>query len=277
MKTQIVALRKLLKKITNPQKNDQELERDAAEYLIISQPNSGRTWLRVMIGNIFKELSGLKNIDPENISYFAELDQNLPYIKAVHERFKSPADYEGKKVILLVRDPRDAVISNYYLKIKRDKDPRCLNKSLSEFIREWLYIDDFLELCNAWKQYKNVPKAFLLLHYEDLRKNTHNELKRLTDFLGLSVADVVISNAISRASFENMRQKEISGKSSNIMDLKNPEEHLKTRKAKLGNYKDKLLPEDIKFIEKKLNQELDPSYGYNYFTDLEEVKSSEGE
>lgn len=268
MKTKIVAFRKLLKKITNPQKNDQELERDAAEYLIISQPNSGRTWLRVMIGNIFQELSGLKSIDPENISYFAELDRNLPYIKAVHERFKSPEDYEEKKVILLVRDPRDAVISNYYLKIKRDKNPKCLNKSLPEFIREWPYIDDFIQLCNTWKQYKNVPKAFLLLRYEDLRKDTHNELKRLTDFLGLSVADVVISNAISRASFENMRQKEIARKSSDTMDLKISEEHLKTRKAKLESYKEELSPEDIKFIDNKLNRELDPSYGYNYFTNL---------
>lgn len=267
MKTKIIAIKKRLQQIINPNTNDQERERNAAEYLIISQPNSGRTWLRVLLGNVLQDLSGLKHINPENISYFAELDSKLPYIKAVHERFKRPEDYENKKVILLVRDPRDAVISNYFLRTKRGKNPKWIDKSLSEFIREGAYIDDFIALCNAWTKYRDVPKAFLLLRYEDNRDNINRELKKVTDFLGLQVKDSAIDDAVNRASFENMRKMELKKKSQKIKDGEElKEESLKTRKGKVGSYQEKLSSEDIEFIENKLERELDPSYGYNYLT-----------
>lgn len=267
MKTKIIALKKRLQKIIEPNTNDQERERKAAEYLIISQPNSGRTWLRVLLGNILQELSGLKDIHLENLSYFAELDPKLPYIKAVHERFQRPEDYENKKVILLVRDPRDAVISNYFLRTKRGKNPRWIDKSLSEFIREGAYIDDFIALCNAWKKYRDVPKGFLLLRYEDNRENIHRELKKVTYFLGLQVSDTEIDEAVSRSSFENMRKMELKRKSLKIQDEEElKEESLKTRKGKVGSYQEMLSSEDLEFIENKLQQQLDKSYGYNYVT-----------
>ncbi|MGI0497494.1 sulfotransferase domain-containing protein [Limnospira platensis CENA597] len=266
MKTKILALKKRIQAIIDPHKSNEERERDAAEYLIISQPNSGRNWLRVMIGNVFQSLSGLKNIDPENISYFAELSPKIPYVKAVHERFKNPEDYRDKNIILLVRDPRDAVISNYFLKTKRDKSPKWIPKSLSEFIREGYYLDDFIALCNAWKGYHDLPKSFLLLRYEDIRQDTQRELTKVMKFLDVQVSDSLIQEAVKRASFEQMREKETQSKLPNETNPNIDQESLKVREAKVGGYQDKISPEDIDFIEKKLAQELDPSYGYNYFT-----------
>lgn len=268
MKTKIIALKKRLQAILYPHQSQEARQRAAAEYLIISQPNSGRTWLRVMIGNIFQELSGWNNIDSHNISYFAELSPKLPYIKAVHERFKNPADYQNKKIILLVRDPRDSVISNYFLKIHRDKDKKWLGKSLSEFIRESSYIDDFIDLCNAWKKYRDIPKAFLLLQYEKNKINTEQELKKVTNFLGLQVGSSSIQKAVNLASFENMRDKEINRISQNQQTQDINQASLKMRKGKVSNYQDRLSSEDIEFIENKLHHQLDPSYGYNYFSPM---------
>ena len=130
-----------------------------------------------------------------------------------------------------------------------------------------------IELYNFWIEHRDIPQDFLILRYEDLVENTSREIKRVTDFLGLSISDEQIAKAVEFASLENMKKRVTGGNQSGMKAKKDvgtgkgkPGAAHKIGKGKVGYYKEELAAEDIAFIEQQLHEKLDPEYGYNYFT-----------
>jgi len=252
---------------TGKERHQRELSN--AEYLLISLPNCGRTWLRLMIGRSLQAGFGITDkINHFDLYAFSELNSTIPAIKPIHERFKQAEDYKYRKVILLVRDPRDVLVSRYFGGIKSGKLSEENAGNVSEYIlKTGGHIEDYITFYNAWKQYRDVPRSFLLVRYEDMKENTHRELRRVIDFLGLQISNEILDNAVGYASFDNMRKMEQEGSYNiRVFQKKNNAEGYKTREGKAGNYKKHLDLEAIAFIEKELNDRLDPDYGYNYFS-----------
>ena len=262
MNPKFLVLKKRIQALLNPNKNEYQREREAARYIMISRPTSGRTWLRVMIGRVFQEISGLKTINPQNLYYLSELNSALPSIKPVHELFifKNQEDYRNKKVILLTRDPRDALVSNWHKKQKINKQWKA--SSLSDFLRNSDYLDKMIELYNFWIENRDVPEDFLRVRYEDMVGNPGGELKRVMNFLGLQVSERAIAAAVEYASLDNMKKLVAGGdkQPGKVGEL------YKIRQGKTGTYKEKLSTEDLAFIEQQLQERLHPSYEYNYLT-----------
>lgn len=118
---------------------------DADENIVyfVSFPKSGRTWLQLMMARIYSDLTG------HNVELFLGSDKDLlrnkvkpyPFLRVGHGYQNagiSQGDdfpqgyYTGKKVILMVRDPRDVVVSHYY---HEKYHYNCFDGSISEFIR----------------------------------------------------------------------------------------------------------------------------------------------
>ena len=240
-----------------------------AEYLLISLPNCGRTWLRLMMGRSLQAEFGITDrINPFDLYAFSELNSTIPTIKPIHQRFQQAEYYKYRKVILLVRDPRDVLVSRYFGGIKSGKISEEEAGNVSEYIiKTGGHLEEHIKFYNAWKKYRDVPRGFLLIRYEDMKENTCGELRRVIDFLGLQISNEIIYNAVGSASFDNMKKME----QENTYNIKvfqntNNAEVYKTREGKAGNYKKHLDSEAIAFIEKELNDRLDPDYGYNYFS-----------
>ncbi|NEP00120.1 MAG: sulfotransferase domain-containing protein [Symploca sp. SIO2E9] len=231
-------------------------ERKSAEYLLISLPNCGRTWLRIMMGKAMQLAYDIQEIQLTKLYDFSELNNHLPAIKVIHERYEQFGSYENKKVILLVRDPRDAIISRYFS--DRNKQDTL---SLSDFIWQTHLVDDCIDFYNTWLKNRHVPKAFLLVFYENLKRDPIQELKRVINFIGLKINDKIIKEAVNYASFENMRKMELEGKiaSGQKKDLNDPET-LKVRKGKVGGYRDYLSAEEVQALDRKISENLDPFY-----------------
>ena len=245
-------------------------ERMNAECLLISLPNCGRTWLRLMIGRSLQEEFGITDkINPFNLYIYSEINSTIPSIKPIHEQWKRAADYWYRRVILLVRDPRDVLVSRYFGSLKAGKLSTDKVGDVSEYIlKTGGYLKEYITFYNAWKQYRNVPRSLLLVRYEDMKKNASRELERAIDFLGLQISNETIENAVEYSSFDNMRKLEREGTYKiRVFEKKatNPDSY-KTREGKAGNYKKHLSAEAIAWIEKELDEHLDPDYGYNYFT-----------
>ena len=90
-----------------------------ADCVIVSYGKSGRTWLRVMLSRFYQLKHGLPDY---NLIIFDNLhakNTDIPrlffthdnYLKDVTGNADSKKDYYRKKVVLLVRDPRDVVVS----------------------------------------------------------------------------------------------------------------------------------------------------------------------
>lgn len=248
--------------------------KNQAEFLIISYPKCGRTWLRLMLGRVFQNHFGLTNANLLELHALAQLNPNIPKIWVSHDdkpQWKKPdelvtdkAEYQDKKVILLVRDPRDVVVSNYFQKTKRRQ---VYKGSLSDYLHEQLgSFDTILKFYNIWAENRTVPQKFLLVRYEDIHHNSYQELGIILEFLGLSeVTQQTIIEAIEYTSFENMRKMEIENTFNsprlNPLDPQDPTSY-KTRQGKVGGFSDYLSPAEIEYLNHKMNKNLSDFYGY---------------
>lgn len=260
--------------------------RDTDVYLI-SYPKCGRSWLRLMVGRAISLHYSLP--EDEKILFLdgrVKLHPEVPKISVVHDdrpMLKTPAELEtnkhrfrDKKVIFLVRDPRDVIVSSYFEMVKRGQmfgqNPYQTREahfegSLTEFIdRQCGGFDTILKFYNIWADNRRVPEGFLLVRYEDIKQDAHIELGRVLEFLGLDeVSDEIIDQAVNYASFENMRRLEESGRfNSGILSPADKEDRdsYKTRKGKIGGYQDYLTEDEIRSLNAKMRQVLNGYYGY---------------
>lgn len=248
---------------------------------VISFPKSGRTWLRVLLAKAlslhFSDERDLSvHLEPLRVMRFGP--GKGPGIRFRHDgsSFKdiarterteeSYSKYKDKKVILLVRDPRDVIVSYYFHLTRREKD--LYEKSTSEFIRDpILGVDSIIKFMNGWYEHRNVPSDFLLVRYEDLHKDPAGELRKVMEFLGLDdVSDEVIARAVEYSEFENMRRLSLHDfKNLEIIAPTDPDDpqSFKIREGKVGSYVKYLSSGEIEYIDEKMRSELASYFGYN--------------
>ncbi len=87
-----------------------------ADCVIVSYGKSGRTWLRVMLSRFYQLKHGLPDNSLIGFDNLHAKNPAIPLIFFTHDNYlkdftghaDSKKDYYQKKVVLLVRDPRDA-------------------------------------------------------------------------------------------------------------------------------------------------------------------------
>jgi len=265
------------------------------QYYLISYPKSGRTWLRLMIGKFFQIHYNLKIRKNKHLlrpDLLYRRSKEIPSLQVEHypnseTTWKNDMEelqqllncYRGTKVIFLVRDPRDVVVSHYFQETRRPKKDPCkyFKGTLSEFVRNKYYgVDVILKFCNLWASRREVPEDFLLVRYEDLQKNTVAELNRVINFFGINnILTVEIEQAVQFAAFDNMQKLEKNGvmKSSMLRPADvNDLNSYKTRKGKVEGFYDDLTKVDIEFLNDRLSKKMDPFFGYEFSMDDGKIK-----
>jgi hypothetical protein len=246
-----------------------------ADVLLISYPKCGRTWLRMMISRALELHTGARESDPLATDVMRGADDpGLPRIRVSHDgspHWKTPRAvrrskrrYRSKKVLFLVRDPRDVVVSMYFERSRRE---RAYSKPLADFLHESRgSLDTIIEYYNVWYRARRVPRDFAIVRYEDMQADAVKELRRVLDFLGLpDVSDTHVRQAVEFGSFENMRALEETGavRSGRLRPRDAGDvESFKTRRGKVGGYVDYLDAEQVAWIEERIARKLDPFFGY---------------
>jgi hypothetical protein len=275
--------RKLRKKAT-------ERGRWDFDIYLLSYPKCGRTWVTLQIGRAISQHYGLEVPNLLKLSTFGEEIPGVPHIRLTHDdqpHRKRPHELTAtrerlrdKKVILLVRDPRDVIVSYYHHKSRREplRDFWWFQKkrkethsrftgTLDEFLDgEIGGFDTLLRYYNVWEQARHTPKGFLLLRYEDMQADPAAQLRRVLDFIGLAeITDAEVGEAVEYASFQNMQKIE-SGAEVKSFKLKagdvNDPNSYKVRRGKVGGYRDELTPAQIEKLERKMAASLTAFYGY---------------
>lgn len=175
--------------------------------------------------------------------------------------------YRDKKIMLLIRDPRDMIVSWYFHKNKRKKGVEQYSGTLSQFLGEKAgSFDTMIEYYNIWERNKHIPLEFLLVKYEDFMKDTRIQAKKALNLIGLKdVSDREIDAAIEFSSFNNMKKMEAEDRF-RVKRLRpgdvNDNDSYKVRRGVIGGYKDYLSQEDIKSLNEKMKG-LSGYYGYS--------------
>jgi len=245
-----------------------------ADVLLISYPKCGRTWLTMMLSRAMASHAGLADVDYLANDLLGGRVGDLPHIRISHDDNphwktvrrlrRSKRRYAKKKIVLLVRDPRDVVISMYFERSRRE---RAYTGTLHEFLHEGKgSLDTILAYYNIWAREQARLEGFCLVRYEDLKADSAGQVERILRFAGMKHVDTAhVAEAAQFGSFENMRAMEKSDAlESGRLRARDPgdAESYKTRKGKVGGYVDYLSPSEIEWMERKIRETLDPSYGY---------------
>jgi len=236
------------------------------QYFLVSFPKTGRTWLIHMI-NQMKEIS---NHPMKHAEYFIFNEHDSSEIIIENGIRNNPADlfkftgrlrYRKGKVLFLVRDPRDVIVSHYYQVIKRAKNPFIFN-SMSEFIKDdILGFKRIIHFYNLWFAKKHIPNTFLLLKYEELLENGVESLMKVNLFFNLNILKSDIERIYLASSADKMRKKEIANQLEGFNDFGKSRNQLKVRNAKIGGYKSELSEQDIFYCNKEMRK-LNTYFGY---------------
>lgn len=236
------------------------------QYFLVSFPKTGRTWLNYMLKQMVKQSNHpLKN--NENF-IFNEHDNSEIIIENGTRnnpldvfKFTSRKRYRRGKVLFLVRDPRDVVVSHFHQVTKRSRNPFVF-KSISDFVKDdILGFNRIIHYYNLWFSQKEIPKDFLLIKYEDLLNEGVDTLSEINKFFNIDITKDKIEKIYSESSADKMRKKEKENKLEGFKDFGKDRDKLKVRNAKIGGFINELSEDDILFCNKEMK--LLNSY-YNY-------------
>jgi hypothetical protein len=203
------------------------------DIFVVSYPKSGNTWIRFLIGHLLSpERANFSNInqlvpDPDDLSKRSLKLLPRPRILKSHQ----PFDPRYGRVICIVRDPRDVVLSEYYFEIKQKfvEEGFPIERHVARFVtgdvehlrrrtpmREpgGLKLGEYGswgENVGSWLAAFQNSKKFqsgenvLLVRYEDMIDDPKRELAQIAQFLGIEPTPERIAKAVERSSADQMR------------------------------------------------------------------------
>jgi hypothetical protein len=186
------------------------------DTFLVSYPRSGNTWARFLIANLVhpdKQVSftNIEKLIPDTSSQSNRALKRTPRPRIIktHQYF----DHRYPKTIYIVRDPRDIALSYYDFqrKYRQIEDAYPLDRYVDDFVSGRLISADWgtwAENVASWVYTRGHRKDFLLLHYEDMIKDTAAELLRIAVFLGIEADPERLKRAMERSSADRMRDLE---------------------------------------------------------------------
>jgi hypothetical protein len=228
------------------QRPGRNLEVFPDDVFLVSFPKSGNTWTRFLVANLLypERNPSFGNIndlipDPEALSKRRMARIPRPRIIKSHQYF----DPRYPRVIYIVRDPRDVVLSRYHFHRKRRliSDDSPLEPFVELFLTDTTSpYGSWSENVASWLSTRSGSDSFLLLRYEDMMAQTQSELAKVAKFLGVPVNSERIDQAVHNSSADTMRklEKEQDGKWSTTKDTRKDVPFV--RAAKSGGWRSEL-------------------------------------
>jgi len=225
------------------------------DTFLVSYPKSGNTWVRFLLANL---------LYPDETVDFANINRLLPAPGVSSKRFlrslprprilksHEPFDVRFRKVIYLVRDPRDVAVSEYHFDLKkRYIEP---DVSLEQFVKRFIAgqtssYGSWWEHAASWIAARHGNPAFLLVRYEDLLSDSIGETAKIAEFLGVQAGTERLTAAVERSSADRMRKLE-KRQADQWTGTKNTRKEIPfVRTAKSGGWKEVLPPHAADEIE----------------------------
>ena len=232
------------------------------DIFLVSYPRSGNTWTRFLLGNL---------INQDDAVTFSNVESRIPEIYFNHDRFlrrlprprmlKSHECFQPHypRVIYIVRDPRDVAVSFYHhnVKARNIADDYPMDNFVPRFIagefdrKFGTWRDNVL----SWTVLRKDNPAFLLLRYEDMKRDTARVLADVVAFLDRCSFRKIDSNpqalgrAIDLSSPEKMRVLEKQEGGRWVLTKGTRKDKPFVRSATSGGWKSQLSPESVEAIE----------------------------
>jgi hypothetical protein len=194
--------------------------RDIAVYpddtFLVSYPRSGNTWTRFLVANLIYpghsvNFTNIEKLFPDAALCSSRALKRTPRPRMIktHQYF----DPRYPKVIYIVRDPRDVVLSYYAFqrRYRQIEDAYPMERYVDDFVSGKLVSagwGTWAENVASWIFTRQHRRNFLLLRYEDMHADTLREIARVAEFMGIQPDPALLQRAIELSSAKRMRQLE---------------------------------------------------------------------
>ncbi len=228
------------------------------DTFLVSYPKSGNTWCRLLIANL---------LSPNKAADLWTINRLIPELEAVTKKqltqmarprlIKSHFSFDPRypRVIYIVRDPRDVVISEYHYqrKMRTITDQYPMSEYVSRFLAGTTCPEDgsWGEHVGSWLVARALDPRFLLVKYEALLSDTACELARIADFLAVSASPQRLCEIVELSSADRMRKLEASQSDASSLMKTGRKDIPFVRAAKSGNWKSDLPDDLVRRIEGK--------------------------
>jgi estrone sulfotransferase len=230
---------------------------DPNDAFIASYPRSGNTWLRFVLFDILVigQTSGFDEVNHvvAEVGLHGPAHELLPgggRLIKTHEAYRK----QYKKAIYLVRDVRDVVLSEFAYQKALGWVPDDFELFMRQFVKG--EVNPF----TSWQQHVpgwvDSPLAgtqnFLLIKFEDMRRNTESTVMTVLDFLGVQVDAQTVRDAIANNSLKRMQEKEEKQPQLSRSAPASPaaEETRFIRRGSTGGWRNRLTDSQVEFMEK---------------------------
>lgn len=228
------------------------------DIFIATYPKSGTTWTRQIVSLLLSSLD-ISDQDLAKRSIFLErdgadlIDQSpKPSILATHIPLELLSFQEDVKYIVVVRNPKDAVVSKY----KHMKARKLLPAEMTfqDYLPLWLdgevAYGSYFDYLLGWWEKRSLPNVEFFLYEEMIESNIH-EVLRMAEFVGGELlVDKLLNNGrhffegvLKRSSFESMKETTLN-------------KHL-TRKGIVGDWRNYFNEQDNQLMAKAFQQKFD--------------------
>jgi hypothetical protein len=232
---------------------------DPSDVFLASYPRSGQHWTRFQLFEILThqpaDFDGLDNTIPK-IGEHSKAPAILPAGRRLIQTHE-PWRKEYKRAILLVRDCRDIVLSEYAWGQSLDLNKHFDIIDFDGFLLSWLQAR--LQRMGSWQNHVHAwldspalkSGNVLMIKFEDMRKNPESALVSMLEFLDVAVDLNVVRAAISNNSIEKMRAKEDNSRKYDPKRLgrKPGEEYRFVRQGSIGGWRERLTNPQVNLIE----------------------------
>lgn len=179
-----------------------------SDVFLATFPKTGSTWVRFFLYNLLTAEEREKEITLERMDHAMPEFANPsmfnfwphPCARLVKTHQSHRRIFRGHRSIVLMRDPRDTMVSLYYY-MRASRIVSFGGKFTDLLDHPNLGIEAFVRFYASW-----LPHSDLCVRYEDLIQDPKMWLARIAAALGLNASDRDIERSAERSSLERTRK-----------------------------------------------------------------------